>query len=187
MNPAAIRAAKSSAISNPSPPIRAMEIPIKAAMEVLASLLWWKASALTAELLISSPVLRTNLYKSSLARTTTTKTISVKGAGLLWGSMIWRILSWTIIPAAQALDQGQNSACHDSYKRGFQSLSGQFVRVPVPLTVIQTPHNFRKVRKSRHLVDIPRRPPNGRNISNRQDRSRARPLRVHSAVYCCLL
>ena len=54
------KAAQSSAVSYPLPKIKAIEIPINAIIEVIASLLWCQASAFNEELLVSLLFLNTN-------------------------------------------------------------------------------------------------------------------------------
>ena len=66
MTKAASNAAQSSADSQPGPPQSATPMPIKAAVDVNASLRWCHASALTALLPVSVPTRSTRRNKISL-------------------------------------------------------------------------------------------------------------------------
>src|SRR5690606_40255800 len=92
-------AAQSSAVSYPFPKIRAMEIPIKAITEVIASLLWCQASALREVLFVSKLFFNTNLKEVSFHKIMIPNTSNVHAYGVFWGVWILCTALYAIITA----------------------------------------------------------------------------------------
>ena len=81
MNPEANRAAQSSAVSYPFPKYKAIDIPINAAIDVIASLLWCQASAFNEELFVSFAFFITNWNEISFQIINGTRTNNVQNSG----------------------------------------------------------------------------------------------------------